>query len=43
MSFRFVFTFVLSIICLAMPTWADFQAGMEANDREDYATALREW
>ena len=43
MSLRFVLTFVFSIICLAMPTWADFQAGMEANDREDYATALREW
>jgi TPR repeat protein len=43
MSLRFVLAFVLSIICLAIPTWAEFQAGMEANDREDYATALREW
>ena len=43
MSLRFVLLFVLSSICLAIPTWADFQAGMEANDREDYATALREW
>lgn len=40
---RFAFAVVLSILCLAVPAWADFQAGMEANDREDYATALREW
>ena len=26
-----------------VPTWADFQAGIDANNREDYATALREW
>ena len=43
MSLRFVLLFVLSILCFAIPTWADFKAGMEANDREDYATALREW
>jgi TPR repeat protein len=43
MSLRFTITLMLSIICLAVPSWADFQAGMEANDREDYATALREW
>jgi TPR repeat protein len=34
---------VLSIVCLAVPAWADFQAGMDANNRGDYATALREW
>jgi TPR repeat protein len=36
-------TLVLSIFCLAVPAWADFQAGMDAYDREDYAAALREW
>jgi TPR repeat protein len=34
---------VLSIVCFVLPAWADFQAGMDANNREDYATALREW
>jgi TPR repeat protein len=43
MFLRFVLMFVLSIFCLAVPAWADFQAGMTAHDREDYATALREW
>ena len=43
MSLRFTITFVLSIIGLAVPAWADFQAGMDANNRGDYATALREW
>lgn len=43
MSIRFSITLVLSILCLALPAWADFQAGMTAHDREDYATALREW
>ena len=43
MSLRFVLMFVLSIFCLAVPAWADFQAGMTAHDREDYATTLREW
>jgi TPR repeat protein len=43
MSFRLTITVVLSIFCLAVPAWADFQAGMTAYDREDYATALREW
>ena len=43
MSLRFVLMFVLSMFCLAVPAWADFQAGMTAHDREDYATALREW
>jgi len=28
---------------LAAPTWADFQAGLDAYEREDYATALKEW
>jgi TPR repeat protein len=43
MSLRFTIPLVLSIICLAVPAWADFQAGMEANTRGDYTTALREW
>jgi hypothetical protein len=43
MSLRFTLTLVLSIICLAVPAWADFQAGMDANTRGDYTTALREW
>jgi TPR repeat protein len=43
MSIRFTITFVLSIICLAVPAWADFQAGMDATTGGDYATALREW
>jgi uncharacterized protein len=43
MSLRLTLTVALSLICLAVPTWADFQAGMDANEREDYATALREW
>jgi len=34
---------VLSIICLVVPAWADFQAGMDAYNRGDFATALREW
>lgn len=33
----------LSIVIFATPTWADFQAGMDAYGRGDYATALREW
>lgn len=40
---RFPIALVLSIICLAAPAWADYQAGMDAYSRGDYATALREW
>ncbi len=43
MSLGFPIALVLSVVCLAVPAWADFQAGMDANDRGDYATALREW
>ena len=43
MSLRFPIAVVLSIVCLAAPAWADFQAGMDAYNRGDYATALREW
>ena len=42
-SLRFTSTLVLSIVCLAVPAWADFEAGVDAYHRGDYATALREW
>jgi TPR repeat protein len=42
MSLRFTITFVLSIICLTVPAWEDFQAGMDANSWR-LPTALREW
>jgi len=41
--FRFPVAIVLSIACLAAPAWADFKAGVDAYQRGDYATALREW
>ncbi len=31
------------VVFMAAATWADFEAGMEAYDRGDYATALKEW
>ncbi len=31
------------VFMLAVPTWADFQAGRDAYGRGDYATALKEW
>ena len=43
MSFRFPPALVLSIVCFAAPVWADFKAAMEAYNRGDFATALREW
>ena len=43
MSLRFPIAVVLSIICLAVPTWADYKAGEDAYNRGDFATALREW
>ncbi len=42
-AFRFPIGLVLSIVCLAIPARADFQAGMDADNRKDYATALSEW
>ncbi len=42
-SLRFPIALVLSIVCLGVPAWADFQAGNDAYNRKDYATALREW
>jgi hypothetical protein len=41
--FRFALAFVLSIACFVLPAWADFQTAMDAYNRKDYATALREW
>jgi TPR repeat protein len=43
MSLRFITALVLSLVCLVVPAWADFQAGMDAYNRGDYATSLREW
>ena len=43
MFFRLMPALVWSVFCFAVPAWADFQAGLDAHDREDYATALREW
>jgi TPR repeat protein len=43
MSILFLVAFVLSIVCLAAPAWADFKAGEKAYQSGDYATALREW
>jgi hypothetical protein len=45
MSLRFPIALVLSIICLSVPAWADFQAGIVAYNRGDYATAFAddEW
>ena len=40
---RFPIALVLSIVCLVVPAWADFKAGMDAYNRGDFATALREW
>ena len=43
MPLQFPIVLVLSLVCLVVPAWADYQAGMDANNRGDYATALREW
>jgi TPR repeat protein len=43
LALRFPIALVLSIICLTTPAWADFQADVEAFERGDYITALREW
>jgi len=42
-ALRFSITLVLSIICLAAPAWADFQAGVDAYERGEYPSALREF
>ena len=43
LALRFPLSLVLWIICFAGPAWGDYQAGMDAYQRGDYATALREW
>ena len=43
MPLRFPIALVLSLVCLVVPAWADFQAGMDARNRGDFAKALREW
>jgi len=40
---RFPVALALSIVSVAAPAWADFKAGEKAYQRNDYATALREW
>ena len=42
-SFRFPIAVLLSIVCLALPAFADYKAGEDAYNLGDYATALREW
>lgn len=32
-----------AVLALAAPTWADFQAGVDAYERGDYVTAVKEW
>jgi len=43
MPLRFSIALVLLLVCPVVPAWANYQAGMDANNRGDYATALREW
>jgi TPR repeat protein len=43
MSLRFPIALALSICSLTTPVWADFETGMDAHQRGNYATALREW
>ncbi len=40
---RFPIVLVLSIVCLAVPSWADIQTGKDAYNRGDFATAMHEW
>ncbi len=40
---RFPIALVLSIGSLGVPAWADYNAGMDAYNRGDYPTALREF
>ena len=41
-ALRFLIILVLLIVCLAVPTWADYLAGVDAYLRGNYATALSE-
>ena len=38
-----IVSFLLLTFLFPGPTWSDFQAGIDANNHGDYATALREW
>jgi TPR repeat protein len=42
-SIRLSVVLTLSIVSISAPAWADFKAGEKAYQRNDYATALREW
>jgi TPR repeat protein len=42
-ALRFPIGLVMSMVCLVVPAWADYQAGMDAYNRGNFATALREW
>ena len=42
-ALRFPIALVLSFVGLSAPAWADFQAGVDAYNRGDYASAMREW
>jgi uncharacterized protein len=43
MPLRFPLALLLPIVCFVVPAWADFKAGMDAYNRGDFKTALREW
>ncbi len=43
MPLRFPIVLVLSLICLATPVCAEYQPGLDAAKRGDWATALCEW
>lgn len=42
-ALRLSVALALSMTCLAVPAWAEFQVGMDAYNRGDFKTALREW
>jgi TPR repeat protein len=42
MALRFITALVLSIVCPPTPAWADFETGMDAYNRGDYATVLND-
>ena len=42
-ALRLSVALALSMTCLAAPAWAEFQVGMDAYNRGDFKTALREW
>lgn len=42
MTRQFLLTLILVVVC-ALPAWAEFEEGMAAYDRGDYATTVKEW